>query len=285
MSTVRYTVLNGEVVAEKRNNARRLYTPDPLGSTVALLDNTQTKTDTFSYWPYGEQSARTGTTPTPFMYVGSAGYYNDNASLQFVRTRTLSTSKGSWLQPDPAGIVASGANLNSYVPNNPVSLRDPSGLQGPWPYPDPGGNWQVYCRPDPCAPCALAILSEWWDMDQHWCNHAYTHCMLCCVLTRVRDANCATTWQEIQNQNPLYYSKSDMLRYRMDYCKKGISLAGEVSKGQSCDSLCRTAYPWKDHPKDKRCSPDMNKNRKPLPVPAACSNSMKGKQGVHVLGH
>ena len=50
----RYTVIDGEVVSENRGGVERDYVPDPLGSTVALLDNTQTKTDTFTYWPYGE---------------------------------------------------------------------------------------------------------------------------------------------------------------------------------------------------------------------------------------
>ena len=68
MGTVRYTTVNGEIIAEKRNGVRRLYVPDPLGSTVALLDNTQAQTDTFSYWPYGEEKSRTGTTPTPFRF-------------------------------------------------------------------------------------------------------------------------------------------------------------------------------------------------------------------------
>lgn len=45
----RYTVIDGEVIAEKRNGVRSLYVPDPLGSTRALLDNTQAQTDTFSY--------------------------------------------------------------------------------------------------------------------------------------------------------------------------------------------------------------------------------------------
>ena len=54
--TVRYTTLDGEIVSENRRGVMRDYVPDPLGSTVALLDNTQTQTDTFSYWPYGENS-------------------------------------------------------------------------------------------------------------------------------------------------------------------------------------------------------------------------------------
>src|SRR5436305_10804008 len=97
----RYTVVNGEVIAEKRAGVRRLYVPDPLGSTVALLDNTQTQTDTFSYWPYGEERTRTGTTPTPFRFVGRAGYYRDSATLSYVRARHLKTAQGRWLTPDP----------------------------------------------------------------------------------------------------------------------------------------------------------------------------------------
>jgi len=61
----RYTVVDGEVIAEKRSGVRHQLVPDPLGSTIALLDNTQTQTDTFTYWPYGEEQSRTGTTATP----------------------------------------------------------------------------------------------------------------------------------------------------------------------------------------------------------------------------
>ena len=74
---VRYTTLDGEIVAESRGGVRKQYVPDPLGSTVALLDGTQSITDTFRYWPYGEVASRTGTTPTPFQYVGTKGYYLD----------------------------------------------------------------------------------------------------------------------------------------------------------------------------------------------------------------
>src|SRR2546422_8596125 len=94
MGTVRYEVINGQVIAEKRDGVRRLYVPDPLGSTVALLDNTQAKTDTFSYWPYGEERARTGTTPTPFGFVGTRGYRQDTGSRTDVRARRLRRDRG-----------------------------------------------------------------------------------------------------------------------------------------------------------------------------------------------
>ncbi|MBL1149694.1 MAG: hypothetical protein HND42_05735 [Armatimonadetes bacterium] len=81
MPTVRYTVMDGEIVSENRNGTIRDYVPDPLGSTIALLDQNQNITDTFSYWPYGEERTRTGTTPTPFKYFGCAGWYTATSRL------------------------------------------------------------------------------------------------------------------------------------------------------------------------------------------------------------
>src|SRR6184192_4082478 len=103
---VRYTTVNGEVIAEKRNGVRRLYVPDPLGSTVALLDSTQTQTDTFTYWPYGEERARTGTTPTPFRFGGAIGCYRDGPTRVYVRSRHRRPAFGSWLERDRIGFAA-----------------------------------------------------------------------------------------------------------------------------------------------------------------------------------
>ena len=127
MGTVRYTVIDGEVIAEKRNGVRSLYVPDPLGSTVALLDSTQTKTDTFGYWPYGENNGRSGTTPTPLQFVGTAGYYRDSGSRAYVRARTLDTLVGRWLTKDPIGIGVD-LNLYQYATASPGTDTDPSGL-------------------------------------------------------------------------------------------------------------------------------------------------------------
>src|SRR5258708_4414874 len=124
MPTVRYTTVNGEVIAEKRNGVRSLYVPDPLGSTVALLDNTQAQTDTFKYWPYGETVRLTGSTPTPFQFVGIQGYYTDSTPRTYVRARTLDVVKSRWLTQDPLGFEG---NECSYTDNNPITRADPSG--------------------------------------------------------------------------------------------------------------------------------------------------------------
>lgn len=124
MPTVRYTVIDSEVIAEKRSGVRRQYIPDPLGSTIALLDSTQAKTDTFTYWPYGEESNRTGTTATPFRYVGTLGYYRDSATKNYVRERYIEAKLGRWVTEDPIRFLSGDYNLYRYVTNSPSVFVD-----------------------------------------------------------------------------------------------------------------------------------------------------------------
>lgn len=174
MGTVRYTVIDGEVIAEKRNGVRSLYVPDPLGSTVALLDNTQAKTDTFSYWPYGENDGRTGTTATPFQFVGAAGYYRDNSLRAYVRARTLYTAQGRWTAVDP--LARFGLNTNPYVyaRNNPATFIDPTGA---FALAIPVGSTLAaeilaWCWINPILCGAIlvgGILTEWCIVTRCWC--------------------------------------------------------------------------------------------------------------------
>lgn len=124
-AAVTYFAFGGEIVYENRGGVERDYVRDPLGSTVALLNNSQTQTDTFEYWPYGEVRTRTGTTPTPFQFVGTQGYYLDSLTgFLYVRARYVYESIARWLTRDalwptqPAYI---------YGANSPVLVTDPSG--------------------------------------------------------------------------------------------------------------------------------------------------------------
>ena len=69
---VRYTTIGGEIISEVRNGVRRDYVLDSWGSTVAPLDDTRSVTDSWEYWPYGE--VRSGSSVTPFQYVGTFSY-------------------------------------------------------------------------------------------------------------------------------------------------------------------------------------------------------------------
>ena len=125
----RYTVIDGEIIAEKRSGVRKQYVPDPLGSTVALLDNTQAQTDTFAYWPYGEEASHTGTTPASFRYVGTLGYYRDSSTKTYVRARELDVQKGRWLTQDPIGFDGGDVNQYRYIGNRPTCSTDEFGTQ------------------------------------------------------------------------------------------------------------------------------------------------------------
>jgi RHS repeat-associated protein len=121
---VRYTVVNGQVIAENRNGVRKTYVPDPSGSTIALLDDKQKITDTFSYSPFGELKSRTGTTPTPFQYIGTKGYYTDPNNRIYVRARTYQPNYARWMTVDP---LWPGESAYGYARGNPSTLADPSG--------------------------------------------------------------------------------------------------------------------------------------------------------------
>lgn len=125
MGVANYTVIDGELVSENRDGVEHDYVPDPLGSTVALLDNTQAQTDTFTYWPYGEERTRTGTTATPFRYVGAWGAYRDSATLCHIRGRELSVNLGRWKTID---WLEQGVLQYVYALDSPVSWIDIYGL-------------------------------------------------------------------------------------------------------------------------------------------------------------
>jgi len=121
--TARYTVINGEIISEQRGSSRRTYVPDANGNTVALVDDTGTVTDTFSYWPYGEVKTRTGSTPAPFRFGGVRGWYTNGDSV-FVNP-VYDPKTGSWrtavnaddvrrrkrITPAPIGIRYPGASI------------------------------------------------------------------------------------------------------------------------------------------------------------------------------
>jgi RHS repeat-associated protein len=127
MGTVRYTAVNGQILGESRGGSYKTYIPDALGSTVALKDSAGALTDTFRYWPYGEERARTGTTATALRSGGCIGYYRDSSSRSYVRARVLRPALGAWGTQDPVGQLF-GDGFYPYAGGSPLVLVDPSGL-------------------------------------------------------------------------------------------------------------------------------------------------------------
>jgi RHS repeat-associated protein len=124
--SVIYTTVAGRIVSENRGGVERFYGQDPLGSVVALLDSTQSETDSVSYWPYGEELASSGTSQSPFRYVGSLGYHSDLRSRRtYVRARTYAPPTGRWLSRDP---LWPDESAYGYVDGSGTTLSDPSGM-------------------------------------------------------------------------------------------------------------------------------------------------------------
>jgi RHS repeat-associated protein len=156
-----YTVLDGEILHENRAGVKRDYVPGPLGSTVALLDNTQAQTDTFTYWPYGEVKTRTGTTATPFQFVGTLGYYRDSTGRNYVRARVQRTDLTRWQTEDPIGFKGGDWNLYRYVKDNPVTAQDSTGLFN-----------------KPCYDACMKEINSGKKPSNYFCKLASLLCML-----------------------------------------------------------------------------------------------------------
>ena len=118
-------VLQGEVIGHVKGSEKRDYIVDPLGSVVAYLNSSQTITDQFEYWPYGELISEVETGTDPFLWVGSLGYFRDSDLRTYIRAREYRQDLGSWMQLDP--LWPSEPALG-YVKGRPVSATDPLGL-------------------------------------------------------------------------------------------------------------------------------------------------------------
>ncbi len=240
MPVTDYLTVDGEVLAETRGGVDRDYLPDPLGSTAALLDDTQARTDAFAYWPYGEE--RTTGESTPFRYVGTLGYRSDASSGRvYVRARHYRPGLARWQTVDP---LWPQERAYGYAEESPTSWVDPVGT-----YPQGGsqgiGRLRDALHPgtdqNRCGNCAWTIVWRWWHVRAHTERHAFIHCMSCCVLTMLDGDDCAWSMQNAQNSEDAFFSMiSPVEEYtldsldayervatRLDACGQGVSAGRE----------------------------------------------------------
>jgi len=130
MSVV-YTTLGGRVVYENRGGTERSYLRDPLGNTVGLMDMTGTVTDTYAYWPYGEERVHTGSSSTPLTFLGTLGYFKDFLNMLYVRARHLRVDLTRWMTVDPLDQLRP-LNLLELIRRYKIS--SPRGGPGPYRY-------------------------------------------------------------------------------------------------------------------------------------------------------
>ena len=103
----------------------RSYLTDAVGTTVALTTPSGALETTYTYEPYGNQSAAGASTTNMF---GFTGRELDAQQLLHYRHRYYSAKLQRFLAEDPAGCV-DGTNLYAYVGNSPTMFTDPLGLE------------------------------------------------------------------------------------------------------------------------------------------------------------
>lgn len=282
MATVRYTVINGQIVAEKRDGVRKFFSSDALGSTVALYSGL-TKTDAFTYWPYGETRTRTGTTATKYKFAGTLGCREQADGGIYMQARVEQPKDGRWLTVDSLWPTKLPYD---YADSNPSSWMDPTGDDilkwlldlvgikpgiggGPIPREEnlgvigfpPGVITIKPCiSTGLCWDCAAKIIAKHYPTLNHRCHPGFTHCMACCVLSAKVGRKCAEDMQNAQN---------DIVGLepgRMPRCQSGIGGSGlghgSVDINQ-CNKHCKAK--WGQPAVKPYCLP---LNRYPNPWPS-----------------
>ena len=276
MPVTNYYTIDGQMIGYKTAAGRKDFLTDALGSVTAEVDQTgATKTFDGRYQPYGGDLSSTGTRGS-YGWVGTWGYRETglSSSSHYVRARHFSKTIGRWNTVDPLWPIESAYG---YAGGRIINSVDPSGLQVK--------DWGEFDGRRNCNTCTVSI-KQWFDTKAHHCNHAYTHCMACCVLTEVASPDCARGAQYLQNLGDYWTRKiyggiyvlpgfptKGLWENRDIACASGIGVAQRpvhkslegrtLPRGQSnCSAGCSKLYPdppidtpecaaWrKAHPKD-----------------------------------
>jgi RHS repeat-associated protein len=92
---------------------------DQLGSTRLVTDGAGSSKATYSFDPYGNLTASTGTITNPFRFAGE--YRDAESGLLYLRARYYDPSTGQFISRDP--ITATTRAPYSYSANNPLNVR------------------------------------------------------------------------------------------------------------------------------------------------------------------
>jgi len=117
-------LLNGETLwalTDHQGSVRDIATYDVIADTTTVENHVV-------YDAFGQITAESD--PSVVLLVAFTGRERDlESDLQYNRFRYYDAAIGRWMSQDPIGFAAGDGNLVRYVASNPVSNRDPSGLQ------------------------------------------------------------------------------------------------------------------------------------------------------------
>ena len=87
--------LYGNLLSQNRNGVTSYYHYDGRGDTVALTDDSGDVTDTNEYDAFGNVIASTGSTATPYQFIGQQGYQTESTGVN-VKARLYQPTVGRW---------------------------------------------------------------------------------------------------------------------------------------------------------------------------------------------
>jgi len=100
------------------------YAMEEPGHVAGVMNSSGTLVASYEYTPFGQRISATESLVQPLQFMGRE---RDEAGYYFVRARYYDPDLGRFISEDPIGL-AGGINSFAYTENDPVNLRDPSGL-------------------------------------------------------------------------------------------------------------------------------------------------------------
>lgn len=100
------------------------YQTDQLGSTRLITNISKASVNTYTFDPYGNLTASTGSLANPFEYAGQ--YVDTESGLYYLHARYYDPACGQFASRDPAG--AFDRQIYAYVRDTPLNATDPTGL-------------------------------------------------------------------------------------------------------------------------------------------------------------
>ncbi len=153
LSTLYYDP-NGLLFAMDRGASRYYVAADQLGTPRVVADASGAVVKVMEYDGFGQVTSDTN--PSFDLPMGFAGGLVDPVSgLVRFGFRDYDPQAGRWTARDPILFDGGQANLYVYVANNPIGLRDPSGLWciGASGYAGVGGGVELCCSNGKCSLC------------------------------------------------------------------------------------------------------------------------------------
>jgi len=159
-----------EPISIVRNESSYYYHADHLGSIKILTDENENVVATYQYDAFGTILQEIGSINNPYRFTGRE--WDAESGLYYYRARYYDAVFGRFLQKDPAGVEE--GNLYTYVKNNPINYKDPSGA-----YISSNG---LICAASVLAFVAFQIhISGAWEMAEG-ASYNWVHCWTACEI-------------------------------------------------------------------------------------------------------